>query len=439
MLFQIRSMVMSAAIIFLLTPLICSARPVDLDAAIVQQMQETVRQQQKLLDLQDEQLRQQSQNLESIRQQITTLQKNAPSPQAPAADLSATIATAAPPKTLTSGTDRVKLSISGQINRAVSLVDDGGASKLYHLDNNVSNSRIRFVGSLKISDDLQLGTRIELAVSPDNSSQVSQSNQAPGNYFNQRWAEMSLQSKTLGKLSLGKGDAASKGTVIQDLSRTDVVQYAGVSDLAAGMFFRKADSQHSLTTIQIGNAFNYRDGLGRQSRLRYDSPSLLGFMLAGSIVSGQRSDLALYWGGQGYGFRAVGAAAVANPRLSNSGLLYDGSFSLLHSASGLNLTVSGGIQKQTRTKDGTNFYSKLGWIADFTRQGYTAFGLDYTNSGNMPASNNRAWSVGAAVVQSFEKYATELYLQYRIYSLKQGSGVLLDDMQVSTLGVRVKF
>jgi hypothetical protein len=162
-------------------------------------------------------------------------------------------------------------------------------------------------------------------------------------------------------------------------------------------------------------------------------------MLAGSIVSGQRSDLALYWGGQGYGFRAVGAAAVANPRLSNSGLLYDGSFSLLHSASGLNLTVSGGIQKQTRTKDGTNFYSKLGWIADFSRQGYTAFGLDYTCSGNMPASNNRAWSVGAAVVQSFEKYATELYLQYRIYSLKQGSGVLLDDMQVSTLGVRVKF
>ncbi|MBV5349766.1 porin, partial [bacterium] len=93
-------------------------------------------------------------------------------------------------------------------------------------------------------------------------------------YLNQRWAEISLQSKMWGKVSLGKGDAASKGTVAQDLSRTDVVQYAGVSDLAAGMYFRKADSQHSLTTTQINNVFNYRDGLGRQSRLRYDSPGI---------------------------------------------------------------------------------------------------------------------------------------------------------------------
>ena len=427
------------AIAFLLMPFVCSAGPVMVDTALVQQMQETVRQQQKLLDLQDDQLRQQSQSLESIRQQITTMQKADPPRKVPTADSSTVIAATAPATTLTSGTDRVKLAISGQINRAVSIINDGGAAKIYHLDNNVTNSRIRFVGSLKFSDDLQLGTRMEMAVSPDSSSQVSQSNQTPGDYFDLRWAEMSLQSKTLGKLSLGKGDAASKGTVIQDLSCTDVVQYAGISDLSAGMLFRKADSQHSLTSTQIRNVFNYRDGLGRQSRLRYDSPNLLGFTLASSIVSGQRTDLALYWAGQGYGFRAVGAAAVANPRLSNSGLLYDGSFSVLHSASGLNLTVSGGIQKQTRTKDATNLYAKLGWIAHFTRLGYTAFGLDYTYSGNMPASNDRAYSVGAAVVQSFEKYATELYLQYRIYSLKQGSGVLLDDMQVSTLGVRVKF
>jgi hypothetical protein len=101
--------------------------------------------------------------------------------------------------------------------------------------------------------------------------------------------------------------------------------------------------------------------------------------------------------------------------------------------------VSGGIQKQTRTKDATNLYAKLGWIANFTNLGSTAFGVDYTNSCTMPATDDRAYSVGAAVVQAFEKYATELYLQYRIYSLKQGSGVLLDDMQVSTLGVRVKF
>jgi predicted porin len=426
---------MMATLLHLAAPSAKASGIVTADLALLQQMQKTIQQQQQQLELQAEQIRQQSENLKAMQQQVTGLQQAAPTPKPAEVTVTAT----PPPQPLSSGNDRIRLAISGQINRAVNIVSDGSATKIYHVDNNVSNSRIRFVGSAQITDDLLLGTRIEVGISPDNSSRVSQTNQAPGDYFNQRWAEISLQSKKLGKLSLGKGDTASKGTASQDLSRTDGVQFVGISTIAGGLLFRETGEGHELTTIKVRDVFRSRDGLGRQSRLRYDTPNLFGFTLAGSVVSGQRSDLALYWGGEGYGFKAVGAAAVANPRLSDSGLQYDGSFSLLHTASGLNLTVAGGILQHTVAKDNTNLYAKLGWIANFTNLGYTAFGVDYTNSGNMPTTDDRGYSVGAAVVQAFEKYATELYLQYRVYSLKQGSGVALDYMRVSTLGVRVKF
>ncbi len=427
-----------------ITQLSAMAQSTVVDPQLIHQMQETLRQQQEQLKQQAEQIKQQYLKLDALQQQIKVIITKSPSHpvKKTAKDIEKTVNLALQlPKTVpvTSGNDKIRLSISGQLDRALNIADDGGGTRLYHVDNNASNSRIRFVGTARISDDLQLGTRIELAISPDNSGYVSQTDQAPGDHFNQRWAEISLQSKTLGKLSLGKGDTASKGTAFQDISLTDLVQYSGIHDIAGGMMFRKKGDSNPLTTIRLRDAFKNMDGLGRHSRLRYDSPSLFGFTLAGSLASNQRSDLALYWGAEGYGFRTVGGAAVGHPHINGSGLLYDGSLSLLHVASGLNLTVSGGMQEQDLAKEATNLYTKLGWIARFTSLGYTAFGIDYTNSANTPASGDRGYSIGGAIVQAFENYATELYLQHRLYSLKLASGVPLEDIQVSTVGVRVKF
>ena len=126
-----------------------------------------------------------------------------------------------------------------------------------------------------------------------------------------------------------------------DLSRTDVVLYSSVSDIVAGLQFRTRGGKN-LTGIKVSDAFNDQDGLSRQSRLRYDTPSFYGFSLAGSVVSNQRADAALFWGGQGYGFKAAAAAAVSDPNQNNTDLRYNGSFSMLHEHTGLNLTLSSG-------------------------------------------------------------------------------------------------
>lgn len=429
----------AAALISLTSP-VWAAPPVAVDPELLRQLQETIRQQQLQLQQQAEQLQQQSRTLETLQQQVQSLSHRAAAPPPPAPPQPAeTAQKTALPATVVSGNDTIKLAVSGQINRAVSVINDGRSTNLYHVDNNASNSRFRLVGMARIDDDLTLGTRIEIAVTPDVSSQVSQTSQSPGSFFDQRWVEISLASKTFGKLSLGKGDTASNTTAEVDLSRTDLVQYSAIADIAGGMLFSEAGGIRRLTTLKVSDAFKNMDGLSRQSRLRYDSPRLLGFSLAGSLVTGQRSDLALYWGGEGYGFKAAGAFAMANPRIDGSGLMYDGSFSALHSATGLNLTLAGGLQARDTLKDATNLYAKLGWLANLTGQGYTAFGVDYTRTAHQPSSNDKGYSVGGAVVQAFEKYATELYLQYRVYSLDRRSGAAVSDINVGTIGARVKF
>jgi len=216
--------------------------------------------------------------------------------------------------------------------------------------------------------------------------------------------------------------------------------YSSISDIVAGIQFRTSNGKE-LTGIRVSDAFNDQDGLSRQSRVRYDTPSFYGFSLAGSAVSNQREDAALFWGGQGLGFKAAAAAAVSNPNQNNTNLRYDGSFSILHEKTGLNLTLSGGILDKEAQDSATNLYAKLGWITNFFDFGATSFGVDYTNSQNASGEGDKGYSVGAAVVQSLDKFATELYFQYRLYSLDRDSdnGPSVENINAGTVGARVKF
>ena len=184
-------------------------------------------------------------------------------------------------KVVTSGGgERVKLAISGQVNRAVNIVDDGKDTEAYFVDNDNSESRVRFDGTARATDDLTLGSRIELTIAPNKAGrQVNQNNQETNNIFDQRWTEVSLDSKRFGKLSLGKGATASYGSASVDLSRTGVISYATISDTAGGMLFRQKDDD-TLTNVRIADAFNSFDGLNRRNRVRYDTPTFYGFHLA---------------------------------------------------------------------------------------------------------------------------------------------------------------
>jgi len=392
----------------------------------------------------DRLIKEQQQQLESLQQQVNELKKTATQAQTEAkeaksvAEEAKTTVQAPLEKVVTSGHERVKLAISGQVHRAVNVSEDGKNTKAYFVDSDASNTRVRFVGTAKASDDLTAGTRIEVAIAPNESSEVSQDNEESGDFFDQRWAEVSLDSKRFGKLSLGKGDTASNNSAEVDLSKTDIVQYSSIADVAGGLLFRQTNGD-TLTGVSVSDAFSNLDGLSRRSRVRYDTPTFYGFHLATSLVSDQRYDASLWWGGQGYGFKAAGAAAFAYPNQDDTDFQYDGSFSLLHEDTGLNLTLSAGLRERDNQGDQENFYAKVGWLTRFFSLGETGFGVDYTRSLNLPTGRDEGYSVGAAAVQHFEDYGTEIYLQYRHHSLERDVAPSVQDINVGTIGARVKF
>ena len=389
-------------------------------------------------------IKEQQEQLESLQKQVNQSKKAAAEAQTEAkeaktvAEEAKTTVQEPVEKAVTSGQERVKLAISGWVNRAVNIVDDGKSTDAYFVDNDNSESRVRFDGTARATDDLTIGSTIELTIAPNKSGEVDQENQETNNVFDERIVEATLDSKRFGKLSLGKGHTASYGSGSVDLSGTTVISYATIADTAGGMLFRQK-SDDNLTNVRIVDAFNSFDGLSRQNRVRYDTPSFYGFHLATSAISDERYDAALYWGVQGYGLKAAGAAAFAYPNEDDTDFQYDGSFSLLHEDTGLNLTLSAGLLERDNQGDAQNLYAKVGWLTRFFSFGETAFGVDYTRSLNLPTGRDDGYSVGVATVQQFEEYGTEIYLLYRLHSLDRDVAPNVHDIIVGSIGARVKF
>jgi hypothetical protein len=111
----------------------------------------------------------------------------------------------------------------------------------------------------------------------------------------------------------------------------------------------------------------------------------------------------------------------------------------LHEDTGLNLSLSAGKKERDSQSDATNVFVKAGWLAKLFSVGKTAFSVDYTQGNNIPTENDDGYSVGVAAVQQFEKYGTEVFALYRLYSLDRDLEPEVHDIGVASMGARVKF
>ena len=57
----------------------------------------------------------------------------------------------------------------------------------------------------------------------------------------------------------------------------------------------------------------------------------------------------------------------------------------------------------------------------------------------LPTVDDEGYSVGAAVVQSFDKFGIEIYGSYRLHSLDRDVEPEVQDINLFALGTRVKF
>ena len=136
------------------------------------------------------------------------------------------------------------LTLSGQVNPAFNVVDDGISTDVFIVDNDTSNTRFRLDVDAPLGET-SLGGTIEVAASPNNSNSVSQLEPEVAADYDVRKAEVTFRNDRYGRLQLGKGSSAADDTAEYDLSLVaGSIMYAGVADIAGGILFTDGVELH---------------------------------------------------------------------------------------------------------------------------------------------------------------------------------------------------
>jgi predicted porin len=354
----------------------------------------------------------------------------------------------APEKMVKSGKSDVELSISGQVDRMMLWADNGNEAQLFNADNNYSSSRVRFEGRANINDDMKAGANIEVEIKSNSSDDVEigqERAQDRGTGFEERKIEAFFDSKQLGKVTLGQGDTASNGITEIDLSGTQVIAGAGYTAIGGSIeYLRESNKAGSGFTPDDLN--DSQDGLSRDDRIRYDSPSLAGFVASTSWIDADTWDLALRYEntfGEGWGFQAGLGYWDASAR--STGFTGWGGSAAVLAPFGTNLAAAYSTQDFDVTgRDDTEFwYVKLGQNFTVFDFGETSVSVDYSETADQDVnhSDGSYWSL--ALVQYVKKAATEIFFNVGQYGADVpgagGSTIGLEDITFAGLGARVKF
>ncbi len=358
--------------------------------------------------------------------------------------------------------DKVKVSLYGQVNRAINLVDDGPESYLTHVDNDNSSTRFGIRGLAKGSDNLTIGGNFEFEYQQNSSDKMSHDTVSFDPGLAKRKLEVFFDFSNIGKFTMGHGPSASDSTSEVDLSGSKVAGHSRTNLWAADYeWFETSSKAHSGTTVDA--VINNLDGNGRQDRLRYDSPKFSGFMISAStferavektndVIVDKHSpvyDIALRYSGKlGDSTKVAGAIAYTDYPTTDAAnaadKLLNGSISVLFN--GISLTFAGGQRDlanvaTTESDTAKFYYGKLGYSADLTSAGSTAFAIDYGKHEEFTRiKNDEGTTYALYLVQKLNDYSTEAYAGYRIYKRDiSASSAKFDDITALFVGARIKF
>lgn len=385
------------------------------DEATIKELKKMIEMQQKQIDM--------------LKQKVDELGKTAVAPEA------------VPQQVVKSGNKTASVKLYGQVDRGVLVSDDGNDTDTYFVDNDNSSTRIGLLGKADVSDDLLVGTKFEVQFESNSSSAVNQNdkrNVGPNN-FTERHFDFYIQSKTLGKLSVGQGDTASNGTSEVDLSGTSLVGYSSISDMAGGILFYDDDTD-TLSGTDVGDAFSNMDGLSRDDRVRYDTPTFAGFYASTSFIADDAIDVALRYSGKFNGFKLAAALAYAWPDDARSfDDQFNGSVSMLLDCGFSATFAAGGRNYDGSDRDDPYFYyGKLGYQWKPFSVGLTAVSFDYGSYDDINADDDDADTFGIQFVQKVTDWSSEFYMGYRWHKLDR-DGTDYDNVSALLTGARFKF
>jgi len=349
-------------------------------------------------------------------------------------------------RVIKSGKDQVSLSLSGHVSRQITIVEDG-QTKVRHSDSDFSSSRFVLKGAGKINADMKVATKIETAVDDNRNGPARDgavNGSRSGDDLQTRKAEIQLSHKSFGTVWLGAGDTASNGSTESNFHTFTMLP--GATSLTSGGAFRNTTastgSGPNVTARTVNEAMGQQDGLGRSTRIRYDTPVIAGFMASTSHLDSQAWDFALRYSGKMVGTKIKGAVAYANDQEDEQ---IGASVALSHS-SGIGAGANFEYINDDTQNDGANgedpyFYgAHASYTSKFNEMGKTQFVYMYDVARNKEAAGEIATSHSFAVAQSIDAAAMSIDVRFTHANL-EADALALDNDNVKALSIhtRVKF
>ena len=338
------------------------------------------------------------------------------------------------------GKDGNHLSITGQLSSVGFMANDSLYNRSYITTNDTEDHRLTFQSLYQYTPMLAVGTRIQFGFNANLSSSVTQFQTAETN-IDMRILDLEFTHDKYGKIYFGHGHTSTDDTAYVDLSGTKIAGRSSVYDIGAGLYFNG-----SMDAPQVKNYFNALDGMGRLSRLRYDSPSFKGFIISSSIIENNQDDIALKYGQEFNDTKVAFALSYTSPlsrSVSNNaeirGHQSNASASILFT-SGLNFSFAVGKLESNLTSHNSPkyYYLKPGLKRQLISMGLTALSFDYGQYANFYQSGGTGIAKGIQLVQNIDEVKTTVYFNFRQFSVK-GSDAMLNNINLVSAGALYKF
>lgn len=337
-----------------------------------------------------------------------------------------------------SGNRKVTITITGQINKAVVFHDADVPSfiaKRTFGDGSQSPTAIGINGKAKLAPNWTAGFRFELGVD-ENAIPILQ------DQIVVRHSAIWVENAQMGRFTLGHTSTATDG--IAEITTANVA-------VASKMLSLEPIASHYLFGL-LELPF---DGT-RRNVVRYDSPSMGGFVASASYSQGDRIgpillsdgdvwDSSLRYAGEFGGFRAAAGVGyrmedhnAAGPFLGATAKnALSGSVSIMHMASGIFANAAAGKVMELGGPGGpdlTGMHGQAGIEKNIFGVGATTFYGGYAKLDASGGGGSPTLFEGGAV-QALDAAAMDLYLSWKQVDLDNGS----DPFNVWMLGARIRF
>jgi hypothetical protein len=339
----------------------------------------------------------------------------------------------------------VSLQVYGQVNKALLIFDDGVDSDALVVDNEASGSRIGFTGTATIKPGWIAGYKMEFDFQDSSTDQVTQfDDEGDPNEIKIRHNYLFIESERYGRISIGQQSSAADGV-------TEIVlgnSLSDASDLFSSFVVRTRGGGDSGFTV--GQFVDNLDG-PREDVIRYDTPSIYGFIVSASWGDDDYADIALRFKKEFNSFRiAAGIAYQWDEREEGEERnILAGSLSVMHAPSGLYAALSGGTVEfdDENADDGSFYYAQLGIERKFLPYGSTTVYGEYGFYDNVAGAVEvddvlvdglEAERYGFGIVQKIDSAAMDVYAVARFYSFDDGAQDL-EDFSTVMIGSRIKF